>query len=45
LSHIYKAKAFQFIFPPLTGSSLHIIVNEFLNKLGTAEKRTKRTSE
>jgi uncharacterized protein (TIGR00661 family) len=38
LSHIYKAKAFQFIFPPLNGSSLHVVAEEFFNKFGIAEK-------
>jgi UDP-N-acetylglucosamine:LPS N-acetylglucosamine transferase len=45
LSHIYKAKAFQFIFPPLNESTLHAVVEEFFNKYGIAEKRAKRTSE
>jgi len=41
LSHINKSKAFQFIFPALNESSLHITVEEFYNRFGVTEKRTK----
>ncbi len=45
LSHIHKAETFQFIFPPLNESSLPIVVEEFFNRFGIAEQRTKRTRE
>ena len=45
LLHIHKAEAFQFIFPPLNGSSLHIVADGFFNRFGIAEKRTRRKSE
>ncbi|HEY6976976.1 MAG TPA: glycosyltransferase [Chitinophagaceae bacterium] len=36
LSHIYKAKTFQYNFPSLDESSLHIVAEEFFNKFGIA---------